>query len=257
MARKSFERIGSDKLPRRMVEPYRLWFEYLKTALNDPTVAINASIYEGWGDVRNSDFDDWWHDHWRSLFAEPAIDVSAVRSADEAKSVLDDDTYVLVKVPLNSLSKVRTAELEKIVRSQRKQRPQVRRARSQAPFQIKAKRIIRRDVLRGMLRLYQLYLKNNRDLDATAVEYHEWATNWNSTIRSKKWDRPSVYVPPQLAVYVAAIKELAGATTPEQKRAIRKGGDYDTVRPKIKRYILRAQRIARNVGRGIFPGEFE
>ncbi|MBL8883575.1 MAG: hypothetical protein JNL45_11045 [Hyphomicrobium sp.] len=257
MSRKSFEGDESNKLPRRMIEPYRLWFEYLKAALSDPKVTVNHSIYETWGNVRDADFDEWWEDHWRRLFAEPASDVSVVRSADEATSVLQDHAYVLVRVPLNSLSKVRTAGLEKIVKSELRQRPRGKIGRSQAPFQITAKRIIRRDVLRGMLRLYQMFLKNHRDLDATAVEYHEWAIRWNAEVRSKGWDRPTVYVPPSLAVYVAAIKELEVASTPAQKRAIRKLSHYDSQRPKIKRYVLRAQRIANNVGKGLFPGEFE
>lgn len=256
MARKSFEGDRGEVLPRRKIEPYRLWFEYLKTALGDPAVTIDHSIYEPWGDVRTADFDDWWATHWRSLFAEPATQVSVVGSSSEAASALADETQVLIRVPLNSLSKVRIAEVEQIVKSELKKRPGLRRSRPKAPFAIRAKRTIRRDVLRGMLRLYQLYLKHGKDLDPAAVEYYTWSTEWNVTVRTKGWDRPLVYVPPQLPEYVRAIEEVSAPASASQRRANRRRSKYDELRPKIRRYVLRAERVARNVGKGVFPGEF-
>lgn len=254
--RKAFTGDGSGSLPRQMIEPYRLWFEFLKAALSDPKMTVDRSIYKDWGAVQNADFDDWWKDHWQLLFAEPVAGVAVVRSIEECQSALRDDAYAIVKVPLNLPSKVRVAELEKVVKAERKQRTPRKTAHTKALFTITARRALRRDVLRGMLRLYQLHLLHHRDVEKTSVAYFEWATEWNSKVQAKGWNRPPVYVPPQLKTFVEAIRLVHAATKPAEARTIRRDAKYDISRSKIRRYIHRAEKIARNVSRGIFPGEF-
>lgn len=44
----------------------RLWFEFYKLALDDPSLQANLAkvrtFYEPWGDPRGVDFDVWWKD---------------------------------------------------------------------------------------------------------------------------------------------------------------------------------------------------
>jgi hypothetical protein len=39
------------QLPVQQVEPCRLWFEFLKLALQDETLTVNTKRDEAWGDV--------------------------------------------------------------------------------------------------------------------------------------------------------------------------------------------------------------
>jgi hypothetical protein len=41
-------------------ESYRLWFEFLKRAIDDPVVTVQLSTYKSWGKVQEMSFDTWW-----------------------------------------------------------------------------------------------------------------------------------------------------------------------------------------------------
>ena len=47
---------GEFVLPAGFVEPYRLWFEYLKSAYADETIEVDKAHYAPWGDVANLTF---------------------------------------------------------------------------------------------------------------------------------------------------------------------------------------------------------
>lgn len=84
MARKAFSTDYELDLPWGRIEPYRLWFEYLKFAYNHPDYKslIDNRIYESWGDVANEKFNDWWDRNWRKLFAIPAS-IEILKNATE------------------------------------------------------------------------------------------------------------------------------------------------------------------------------
>ena len=56
MMQKKWSGSGTHKLPALQVEPYRLWFEFLKLAIQDPTMNVDRDHYSAWGDVENSTF---------------------------------------------------------------------------------------------------------------------------------------------------------------------------------------------------------
>ena len=61
---------GRYVLPAKKIEPYRLWFEFLKAALRDPDIEVNKRLYKEWGDVDGQTFNTWWDTGaWRNLFA--------------------------------------------------------------------------------------------------------------------------------------------------------------------------------------------
>lgn len=88
---------GRYLLPARKVEPYRLWFEFLKAACQDLDIAVDPRLYADWGDVEDLSFDDWWRSGiWRVLFA---IDTAV--SIVEPGSALDPtDGTLIVRLPL-------------------------------------------------------------------------------------------------------------------------------------------------------------
>ena len=50
---------------------YLYWFKFLQEAERSPDYEVDWSKYRKWGGrkaVMNSKFDDWWEEHWKSLF---------------------------------------------------------------------------------------------------------------------------------------------------------------------------------------------
>ena len=88
---------GQFYLPARQVEPYRLWFEFLKQAHRDPAISVDYEFYTDWGNFWEQSFSDWWAGAtWRTLFA---VD-TAVRVLGEDESIKNDDTAIVVRLPL-------------------------------------------------------------------------------------------------------------------------------------------------------------
>ena len=69
MAQKEFAGDPQHRLPKGKVEPYRLWFEYLKVALRHPEFKVDAYIFQDWHVSSDMEFDKWWSEHLRQLFA--------------------------------------------------------------------------------------------------------------------------------------------------------------------------------------------
>ena len=78
MNRRKFKGDDEYRLPAHQIEPYRLWFEFLKLAKRDPSIKIKSSIYRSWGNIEEADFRIWWEDNWRKLFA---VDIGCPGSA--------------------------------------------------------------------------------------------------------------------------------------------------------------------------------
>ena len=86
----------SKLLPVQQVEPYRLWFEFLKLAHKDPDISVNKKLYAAWDDVENEKFDVWWSSHWRDLFA---VDIG-VREYDPGGKTKPSEGELVVRLPL-------------------------------------------------------------------------------------------------------------------------------------------------------------
>jgi hypothetical protein len=240
-----------------MREPYRLWFEFLKTAFGDPNISVDRAIYVDWGDIENADFKTWWEGHWRVLFAVPSKNVAVLHSRDEFDIAVADPGYLVVRVPVSLQAKLRERELQLAIKSELRSNPKPKPAKLKPRFAITANRSMRRDVLRAMLKLYQLNLAYNRNPEAAAVAYYQWARAWNDKIIAKSWKREKTFVPPFLRQFVEAVETINSATTADAKRNARRSTGYDVLRGKVRRYIRQAETIARNTGRGIFPGKFD
>jgi hypothetical protein len=243
--------VGGDEthsLPREKREPYRLWFEFLKTALKDPTVSVDRKFYAEWGNVEDTAFNPWWDKHWRDLFAEPIKTVAVLHSREEFDGSLADPNYLVVKIPVSTRARPRNKELQSAIEDELRSSP---RPPPKSRFVIAAKRSMKLDLLRAMLKLYQFSLKNDRNPEAAAIAYCDWAKRWNDSQRAQK-----VFVEPFLLEFVEATEALKSATNAHAKKEKRRNTEYDEKRGQVRRYIRQAERIAKNVGRGDFPGKF-
>lgn len=75
-------------------EAYRLWFEFLKRAIENPNVKINLKHYKAWGDVSKYKFDKWWKE-----IGSNVIDLNSQSNVSfSTDGVIEDESY-LVRIP--------------------------------------------------------------------------------------------------------------------------------------------------------------
>lgn len=254
MAQREFAGDSWYRLPKGQVEPYRLWFEYLKVAFRHPDIKINLQLYSDWDDVEAAEFENWWGKHWRELFATRA-ETTIIETVDDFRDALKDPRFVVVRVALSGTKKRRMKDIEDALTGFKMPDGLSRVSPTQPAFVLTSKRSMNMKTLRGMLKYLQLYESNDWDLEDASLAYFKWADSWNKNVRAKKWKRPLVYVPPFLPRFVEEITE---------RRATKKVGPkkrnnteiYDTYRNQARRFVRRAEKILKNVAVGKFPGSF-
>jgi len=264
---------GKYALPLRQVEPYRLWFEFLKLALTDSDLDVDRDFYKEWGDVEGQTFNEWWGGStWRTLFA---ID-NEVRLLDETSDTINSNsqTSIDVRIPLgkpikDSLEDVRSL-LEEHGVSQRL---------DSAP---KGKFYLQPDNLdkgflkqmrnaRMYLRLYGFWLSYRNETNdygktkgdrtqLAALDWYDWATERNNEIETKGWNYEKVFIPTCMENWCGYLME---PNLPKWGETRMIQGEEkspfapETSRRQVIRYIRKARNIARNVSEGVFPGYYE
>ena len=135
------------------IEPYRLWFEWLKLATHDEDVRVGEK-YSQWGAIWNQSFDDWFEPNWRELFG-----VSLVRRLQTNEKANSTDDMITLEIPKRGFkSKIRD-QLEAFL-NQVEQDDEI--VPQKAPFSISSNYL--RGLLpnlaeeRRLLRLYELSL---------------------------------------------------------------------------------------------------
>lgn len=254
MPQKEFAGDSQHRLPKGKVEPYRLWFEYLKVALRHPEVQVDQMIYSDWEVQPHLDFDSWWSTHWRQLFATRA-ETAVIETVEDFDAAVKDPRFAVIRVSLSGTRKQRIKDVEDALAGLRKPESQSRVSPTKPAFSISAKRSMNLKTLRGMLKYLQLYEEKNWDLEDTSLAYFKWSKDWNEKVRSKKWKRPLVYVPPFLGVFVEEIEERRATKEAGPKKA-NNTEQYDETRGQARRFIRRGEKILRNVAIGKFPGAF-
>ena len=233
-------------LPARQVEPYRLWFEFLKLAATDSDLTVDSKFYADWGDYRSKNFSDWWSgETWRNLFA---VD-SMVRILEQGETVIADETAIVVRLPLGRDPKETLRDVLELL----EQHGADHRLANSPKGKFTLTEGFEKGFLkylpqaRLMLRLYRIWL-SHKDLDGkgrigkTAVEFITWARTRDDLIKSKgyKYERPLIpYSIGQFADDVIA-------------------GQYpdDNHRRAFLRYLKKAQTLAENAATGSFPGKW-
>lgn len=246
MARKRFSGDNHHRLPEGRVEPYRLWFEFLKLVLEDPSLNVERTFYRSWGDVAGSDFDKWWKVHWRDLFAVPAPVVLIDRQAGHGNEGGGVSVAVALGYPRKEVVAAFRRLLAKIDPTGNGKRRQMPKGR----FRLSTGARLRVTALRSYLKCYELGLAG-LNTPQIAKRYVSWADAWNQKVTVRKWDRPKIGIPSHLRAYVNHLEHPKNESTPS-------GGGYapDNVKRMVERMVRRGRRIATNVARGDFPGRY-
>jgi hypothetical protein len=254
MAQREFGGDSSYRLPKGQVEPYRLWFEYLKIAFRHPDVKVDIQLYSDWDDVETTEFENWWGKHWRALFATRA-ETAIIETVDDFNDALLDSRFVILRVTLSGTKKRRMKDIEDALTGFKMPDGMRPISTTQPAFALSTKRSMNMKTLRGMLKYLQLYEANDWDLEDASLAYFKWADSWNKNVRAKKWKRPLVYIPPFLPRFVEEIAERKAKKKSGPKK-INNTETYDTYRNQARRFIRRGEKILKNVAVGKFPGTF-
>lgn len=267
------------KLPAQQVEPYRLWFEFLKLAIQDPDIEVDRSLYAPWGDVENLTFDKWWSSHWRQLFAVD-VGVYEVQPSDARavlRSIEEHEDGILIRIPLYRDLKRSLAQVEALLRApERKLAPSsLLRDMPTGQFHLivgegkdgdlihpSTKFLRNLSKVRLLLNLYRFWVshsdlgKTDR-IERTTLSYFAWADGWNRRVRERGWKRPLIEVPEPIRQYHAYLT-FRGQKRKQVSLYGRPTGipDQTHARRQVDRYITKARTIAANVGRGEFPGQY-
>ena len=252
---------GEFVLPAGFVEPYRLWFEYLKSAYADETLEVDQAHYAPWGDVANLTFNQWWRGHWRTLFAVKARKVAVVDGATEA-----DANSLLLRVPLSGSTEALLKQVRSILA---KHEIVVGELNGQEQGQFKLVEGYQKGFLNNLdrtrryLRLYQFWLKHAdkdrmRRLDAAARDFVNWGERRRTKLTAQNWSKPRPYVDVPLfyKVYVAWLDAKRVGKQRQSDLLVQdrfEEGNVRDARRMISRDIARARKIAEFTARGIFP----
>jgi hypothetical protein len=254
-------------------EAYRLWFSFLRMALEDPDLQpeFDAKFYAPWGNIKSvKNFDDWWATHWR-LFAFES-DTKVVRDASAWRKESRDSSKIVISIPRDQTLAETKRQLEMLLKAERSHSASRNRQKAvAAQFAISTPNL-KYASLRLLERIYGLWLKNNRNTEATAKAYFAWAKARNEQIR-KHNTKVSDTRAQRRVLKLGAESERAIGLQPSVKkmrweRAIYKmqvtetgwgsksDERYDQRRYVIWRYIRKARQIAKNTARGKFPGDY-
>jgi hypothetical protein len=118
---------SADELRDAWASPYRWWWSYLRLSKDYWWVCQQKGetldselrrMWEDFGNVFASSFDDWWKKKGRALFAEQ-VRLPHVRKIDNQLSNLSADAarHVLVEIPLNLTERTITRQVLAIVRA--------------------------------------------------------------------------------------------------------------------------------------------
>ena len=144
-------------------EFYRIWFEFYKISLNstDPDIKKNIEksrlFYLKWGNVKDSNFNDWWKIH-ESIFEDEKIQI-----IDDTKNRVYSDSLIL-EIPINKS----TSELLKTIRTLidqeqvKRDRPKKNKVIVTTQFKPTEKTEPKLSILKDVLNVYRdVYLKNS------------------------------------------------------------------------------------------------
>ena len=266
--RKKWSGDGEFVLPAGFVEPYRLWFEYLKSAHADKTIEVDHAHYAAWGDVLNLTFAQWWGKNWRSIFAVKARKVAVLEG-----SVQSGPDSLLLRIPLSGSTDALMKQVRSILAKHEIVDGDIA---GQEQGQFKLVEGYQKGFLNNLgrtrryLRLYQFWLKHaDKDrmkrLDAAARDVFNWGEKRKATLAAQNWtkDRPYVDVP---YFYKEYVEWLDAKRSDRQRQSdalsqnlfslsfpVDGGPSTRDARRMIARDISRARKIAEFTAKGIFP----
>lgn len=223
-------------------EGVRLWFEFLKRAHADKNVHVDNEFYKPWGDYPNHKFNSWWQQHAEELFPRNKVEL--------VQRYLSDTEHVKVSVPMSLTPTDAANQLRDVLIAHYKEIRHVPRA--QRSFALTEGVELRISAVRAYLHTYDCHQQLLAEkvgegvvpakdlLAAVRCFYSARTLRWQGTKRKVEG------LPMALAGDFTYNSETKSVTTPKH--------DETAIR-NIRRYLLIAQRLVENTGKGIFPGK--
>ena len=202
-------------------QPYRIWFDYLKTCLNDESLSkkIDRVFYKDWNltSVKTQKFDTWYKTH-EHLFTDTSTTMKISNGTKSSNSIL-------LEIPVNySITKVQR-EVGKVLENKLNKR------------------------------LSKFSITSNRALILPPLDYflYAWKLRYiNKNIKlAELWTKVQEHIQKRQGKVSKLIKNKK-----LRSRALQSGDSNERKAILISRNINKAQKILENVCKGIFTGNY-
>jgi len=202
-------------------QPYRIWFDYLKTCLNDESLSkkVDRVFYKDWNltSVKTQKFDTWYKTH-EHLFTDTSTTMKISNGTKSSNSIL-------LEIPVNySITKVQR-EVGKVLENKLNKR------------------------------LSKFSITSNRALILPPLDYflYAWKLRYsNKNIKlAELWTKVQEHIQKRQGKVSKLIKNKK-----LRSRALQSGDSNERKAILISRNINKAQKILENVCKGIFTGNY-
>ena len=202
-------------------QPYRIWFDYLKTCLNDESLSkkVDRNFYKDWhlSSVKTQKFDKWYKTH-EHLFTD-------ITTIMKISSGTKSSNSILLEVPLNySITKVQR-EVGKVLENKLNKR------------------------------LSKFTITSNRALILPPLDYFLYAWKLRHSNKDIKLAELWTKVQEYILKRQGKVSKLVGKGK-LRSRALSSGDSNERKAILISRNINKAQKILENVCKGIFTGNY-
>ena len=202
-------------------QPYRIWFDYLKTCLNDESLSkkVDRNFYKDWhlSSVKTQKFDKWYKTH-EHLFTD-------ITTTMKISSGTKSSNSILLEVPLNySITKVQR-EVGKVLENKLNKR------------------------------LSKFTITSNRALILPPLDYFLYAWKLRHSNKDIKLAELWTKVQEYILKRQGKVSKLVGKGK-LRSRALSSGDSNERKAILVSRNINKAQKILENVCKGIFTGNY-
>ena len=219
------------KLSFKEVQPYRIWYEYLQTALNDKSFSnkVDKKYYKDWhlNLVKKQKFNQWIKSH-EHLFTQS--DSSEIKLFEGKRT----PNTLLVEIPVSFNVQRIQRDIGKAVKG--------KVAKTQANQRFK--------------------IQTNRPLQTAPLDYFLWAYEFKQSGKFKLkevWHKVNEKVIDRQKKVAKRVDKFRKTGKGIRQRQLTSGNPIKSEKNKevlISRNILKAQNILTNVCKGVFPGEY-
>ena len=219
------------KLSFKEVQPYRIWYEYLQTALNDKSFSnkVDKKYYKDWhlNLVKKQKFNQWIKSH-EHLFTQS--DSSEIKLFEGKRT----PNTLLVEIPVSFNVQTIQRDIGKAVKGK------VAKAQTHQRFKI----------------------QTNRPLQTAPLDYFRWAYEYKQSGKLKLeeiWTKVNQKQIDRQKKVAKRVEKFLKTGKGIRKRTLSGGLSEKVEKNKailISRNIKKAQNILSNVCKGVFPGQY-
>ena len=220
------------KLSNKEIQPYRIWFEYLQTALNDKNLSnkVNKNYYKDWhlNLVKKQKFNQWIKTH-EHLFNQS--DITEIKLFEGKRT----PNTLLVEIPISFNVQRIQRDIGKAVKGK------VAKAQTNQRFKI----------------------QTNRPLQTAPLDYFRWAYEYKQSGKLKLeeiWEKVNQKQIDRQKKVAKRVEQYLKTGKGIRKRKLSQNHEqtkaYNSKAVVMANNIRKAQNILENVCKGVFPGDY-